>query len=70
MTLYNRYRDLTEPFIVFGKTYPAIINELSIESLAVYADKCISSNSPMMQSLGKEVKVNISRANYNINGNI
>ena len=70
MTLHERYNDLTQEFILFGKTYPPVIPQLTIDSLCNYANKCINSNSPMMQSIGKEVKANISRANYIINGNI
>lgn len=70
MTLSERYSDLVTPLTLFGKTHPAVLNNLTIESLNGYADRCIKSGFPMLKSVGFEVKRNICKANNNINGKI
>ncbi len=71
MTLQQRYKDLTESLTAFGKTYsPAIQAPLTVEKLTDYANTAIASKMPMMVGIGKEMKANISRANYSLTGNI
>lgn len=70
MTLSQRYQDLAEPLTMFGKTYPAQINELSVEALQAYAKKLTSSNIPLVKSVGHDMNRDIFTSGYNLNGKI
>lgn len=70
MTLLERYNDLSTPLNMFGKTHPAPLKEVSIESLQAYAEKCIKSNFPMLKSVGFEINRNLCNSGYNLNGTI
>jgi len=70
MTLAQRYQDLTEPLTMFGKTYPAQLAELTVESLQEYAKRLASSDIPLVKSVGQEINCNLFKSGYNLNGNI
>jgi hypothetical protein len=70
MTIQERYQDLTQPLTVFGKTYPAKLDVLTIDGLLAYANELYNTGHPLAVHIAKQIRTNVFNAGNNLAGTI